>query len=192
MTTMSCERIAPTLMPAVMCLNADGAQLFATLEARKLCERWNQGLKDGTHRNGGKQDLRLPAGIGSMLRAAFNRGWDIHTTGVRVHHPSVPELAVTIHMGGSPPEPQSRPHCLLMFVVDAASSPVETSQKAAQSLQQLTPSERRVALLVADGLRNEEVAQRLQRSRRTVEYQLNAIFRKLEMRSRTQLVRALA
>jgi DNA-binding NarL/FixJ family response regulator len=67
----------------------------------------------------------------------------------------------------------------------------ETRADAERTLRQLTPSERRVALLVAAGLRNQDIAERLQRSRRTVEYQLNAIFRKLDLTSRTQLVRAL-
>lgn len=189
MMSMSCERIAPTNMPAVMCLNSEGAPLFATAEARKLCALWNQGLKDGGQRSA-RHEFRLPLGINSLLRAAFNRGWDVHTSGIRVRHPSVPELAVTIHTGESMPELQPRPHCLLTFIVD--SSVTTTAPSGAElTLDKLTPSERRVALLVAEGLRNEEIAQRLQRSRRTIEYQLNAIFRKLDMTSRTQLVRVL-
>jgi DNA-binding NarL/FixJ family response regulator len=46
-------------------------------------------------------------------------------------------------------------------------------------------------MLVAEGLRNEDIARRLQRSRRTIEFQLNAVYRKLDMHGRTQLVRAL-
>lgn len=190
MTTMSCERIAPTNLPAVMCLDAEGATLFATAEARRMYELWNAGLKDARHRQPGR-DFRLPAGIASLLRAASGSGWDAQTSGVRVRHPHMPEFAVTIHMGGSLPEMSSRLHCLLMFVTDAAAAPAEIESGAERTLQQLTPSERRVALLVAEGLRNEDIAQRLQRSRRTVEYQLNAIFRKLDMTRRTQLVRVL-
>lgn len=59
-------------------------------------------------------------------------------------------------------------------------------------LQKLSPAERRVATLVAEGLSNGEIAARLHRSRRTVEFQLNAVFRKLELTRRTQLVRALS
>lgn len=191
MMTMSCERIAPASLPAVMCLDAEGTTLFATAEARKMFDLWNAGLKEARHRQPG-HDFRLPAGIGSLLRAASNSGWDAHTSGVRVRHPNMPELAVTIHIGGSLPEMTSRPHCLLMFVADAAATgSVETESGAERTLRQLSPSERRVALLVAEGLRNEDIAQRLQRSRRTVEYQLNAIFRKLDMTRRTQLVRVL-
>lgn len=53
----------------------------------------------------------------------------------------------------------------------------------------LTPSEERVADLVAGGLTNREVAARLSMSVRTVEGHLAAVFRKLGIRSRTELVR---
>ena len=167
MTVMSCERIAPANLPAVMCLDAAGVTLFATAAGDKLCVLWNAGLESGA-------DIELPGGIGSLLRAASNSGCDAQTGGVRVRHPSLPGLALTIQLGGS--------LALLTFVLDAS---------AERTLQQLTPCERRVALLVAEGLRNDDIAQRLRRSRRTIECQLNAIFRKLDLTHRTQLVRVL-
>ncbi|MEP7243687.1 MAG: LuxR C-terminal-related transcriptional regulator [Gammaproteobacteria bacterium] len=174
-----------------MFLNAEGAPQFATVEARRMCELWNHGLKDVNPQNG--QDLRLPSGVGSLLRAAFNHGWDVCKTGVRVHHPSVPELTVTIQTGGSGsvPDMRSRAGCLLTFCAGVAIADTEADCEAQRTLRRLTPGERRVALLVAEGLSNENIAQRLQRSRRTVEYQINAIFRKLDMTRRTQLVRVL-
>lgn len=51
----------------------------------------------------------------------------------------------------------------------------------------LSPAERVVADLVADGATNREVAARLHLSRRTVETHLAHAFQKLEVRSRTQL-----
>src|SRR3546814_7623100 len=66
------------------------------------------------------------------------------------------------------------------------------SQAALLALQRLTPTERRVAQLVAKGLRNDKIAEHLSRSRRTIEFQLNSIYRKLEIGSRTELVRALS
>jgi DNA-binding CsgD family transcriptional regulator len=56
----------------------------------------------------------------------------------------------------------------------------------------LTPTEERVARLVADGKTNREVAAELFLSRRTVEDNLSRIYRKLGVRSRAQLARSFA
>ena len=49
----------------------------------------------------------------------------------------------------------------------------------------------KVAGLVASGLRNEAIAERLCRSRKTIESQISSIFRKLNIANRTQLARML-
>lgn len=54
---------------------------------------------------------------------------------------------------------------------------------------ELTPSERQVALLVAEGRTNREVAAALVVSERTVEGHLSSIYAKLQVRSRSELVR---
>jgi DNA-binding CsgD family transcriptional regulator len=55
----------------------------------------------------------------------------------------------------------------------------------------LTPSELRVARMAADGMGNREIAQALFVTHRTVESQLGAAYRKLDIRSRNELPRAL-
>ena len=60
------------------------------------------------------------------------------------------------------------------------------------SAGELTPSERRIAELVAEGKTNKEVAAILVVAERTVESALTHIYRKLDLRSRTQLARKLA
>ncbi|ATJ83866.1 LuxR C-terminal-related transcriptional regulator [Halomonas beimenensis] len=57
-----------------------------------------------------------------------------------------------------------------------------------QGLERLTERERAVALAVAEGQSNKEVARHLAISDRTVKCHLSAIFRKLEVRDRMQLV----
>ena len=59
-------------------------------------------------------------------------------------------------------------------------------------VESLTPSERRVARLAADGSTNREIAQGLFVSPKTVEVHLSSVFRKLDIRSRSQLTKALA
>ena len=56
----------------------------------------------------------------------------------------------------------------------------------------LTPSEQRIAELVAEGKKNKEVAAALVIAERSVESALTQIYRKLDVRSRTELARKLA
>lgn len=53
----------------------------------------------------------------------------------------------------------------------------------------LTKREREVALLVAEGLSNRELAERLCIAIKTVENHLTSIYSKLEIKSRAQLMR---
>lgn len=55
---------------------------------------------------------------------------------------------------------------------------------------ELTATERQVAELVGEGLTNREVAARLSVTQKTVEFHLRNVFRKLEVRSRTELARS--
>jgi DNA-binding CsgD family transcriptional regulator len=58
-------------------------------------------------------------------------------------------------------------------------------------IEALTPTERRVAAMAAGGLSNREIAQALFVSLKTVETHLSRAYRKLDVRSRTELPRAL-
>jgi DNA-binding NarL/FixJ family response regulator len=68
----------------------------------------------------------------------------------------------------------------------------ELRRAAPRPRRELTTAERRVAELVARGLTNREVAAQLFTTTSTVEAHLTRIYRKLGIRSRTQLARAVA
>jgi DNA-binding NarL/FixJ family response regulator len=76
----------------------------------------------------------------------------------------------------------------LMGRILAGTGQILTCDPGHPALAQLTPREQEVALAVGRGISNKEVAHQLSISDRTVKAHLSAIFEKLEVRDRLQLV----
>jgi len=88
--------------------------------------------------------------------------------------------AITCVLGGQPWLPPS----LRGAVANAGSRPRDT--ELAARLSSLTAQQFRVLALVADGLLNKQIADRLDIQERTVKAHLSVIFEKLGVRNRTQ------
>ncbi len=84
-------------------------------------------------------------------------------------------------------------HALERFVHDELlASGARPRRSVLTGLEALTPSERRIARLAADGLTNREIAESLFLTRNTVQWHLRHIYRKLGAPSRTALSERLA
>ncbi len=73
---------------------------------------------------------------------------------------------------------------------ELAACGVSPTRRTVELPQRLTPQERTVATLVCQGLTNQEVAQQLVLSVKTVGYHLGNVYTKLDVHSRTQLAAA--
>jgi DNA-binding NarL/FixJ family response regulator len=74
---------------------------------------------------------------------------------------------------------------------ELVASGAKPRRQALSGSESLTPSERRVATLAAEGMTNRDIAQRLFVTPKTVEVHLSSAYRKLGIGSRTQLAAAL-
>jgi DNA-binding NarL/FixJ family response regulator len=75
--------------------------------------------------------------------------------------------------------------------VDRARAEIDRIGVRSEAQRGLTPIEEQIARLVAEGMTNREIAERVFLSPKTVEANLSRIYRKLDLRSRTELASAL-
>jgi DNA-binding CsgD family transcriptional regulator len=126
-----------------------------------------------------------PAGL-EHARAAISHGSALrradHRTAAR--EPLRLGLELAAKFGASPLEQHARE--------ELASIGVRPRRTALRGVDSLTPSERRVAQMAAEGLTNREIAQALFVTLKAVEWHLRHVYMKLAIRSRSELSSALA
>lgn len=174
---------------AALLVDENLAPSYMSLEAKRVCRRWSE----DTDRNG-----CLPRAIAVPLRrwmeSAPAAPSDLgNRATLAVDHPGRPGWRLRLEISSAPGNSSRRTQHLLILTPDGEDDGVVDagSPRALPLLKCLSPSERKVAGLVAAGLRNDAIAQRLCRSRKTIESQISSIFRKLNIANRTQLARLL-
>jgi DNA-binding NarL/FixJ family response regulator len=191
----SIERFLVDLPVPVVFVDSDLKLICASRDGLATCMEWNCGKKSARqmdHRRGFKlppeivaATQRLQAETGANPVAAFRKA--------RVPHPTDRALVAQVNQDVHGGSPWMRPNYRIVFLIERSidNAPLVSNQAGASILQQLSAQERRVALLLADGCNNRLIAEKLGKSKRTVECQLASIYAKLGLKNRFQLVRAL-
>jgi DNA-binding CsgD family transcriptional regulator len=194
---MGMETFITGLPMPVMFLGPGAKLVFATEEAYELCAAWNFGFKQARSTNP-RRCFELPALIAeaclqmeSECERVAAAGTKVGFDRVQVRHPKLGGLTAQIDVSQPYRGPLVRAGFWVIFSADHTIDGAERQLRpeAVQQLQVLSAMERRVALLVAEGLRNRDVALKLGKSVRTVDFQLNAIYRKIGVRGRVELAR---
>lgn len=174
---------------AAILVNGNLVPSYLSLEAKRVCRRWSEETdKEGRLPRAIEAPLRL--WMESMPAAPLHLG---NRAAFTIEHPRHADLHLRLEVSSAPGNSSRHTqHLLILTPDDEADGAVDVdSPRVLSLLKCLSPSERKVAGLVAAGLRNDAIAQRLCRSRKTIESQISSIFRKLNIANRTQLARLL-
>ena len=187
------ESLLERMPTALMLIGADGGVMFWNASARRRCQRWNEGLSNPVMRLQDRVRMLIEGAPVPPSNESAQRV--VHS----IPHPALASLSVRVVIERKSAGLHATP-CYEVELLDgneggeadAASGLPCAEERQAAMLELLAPRERRVAMMVADGMRNEEIAQKLCRSRRTIECQVASIYRRLEVSNRVQLSRLLA
>ncbi len=176
-------------------LDWDLRVVFANAEGLHACAQWNLG-PDAARIFKSRERCELPAPVAAAARAlreAIERRnpKDLHgQIGdlAQVAHPELPGLSATVSVSNNPASALAKPRFLVVFDAWRAAGAPPRPAGTAAALHELTPREREIALLVAEGHSNREIAAELSKSVLTIKTQLNAVFRKLGLKRRAQLI----
>jgi DNA-binding CsgD family transcriptional regulator len=169
--------------------------IYQNRAARDFCAVWEKGSKEAQLM---KATSPIPSEILDRCRLLKQQWADAQRpiaaqTGLeeeRVHHPRTPHLRATLHLRQLRSAGVARPH----FLIECEDLRRQATPRAGPAsprlphLVRLTRREQEVARLVCEGRSNQEIADAAGLSLATVKKHVHAIFRKLEVTSRSQLV----
>jgi DNA-binding CsgD family transcriptional regulator len=183
-------------MPTII-LRWDFKPIYQNRAAREFCAVWEKGPEEAKRT---KATSPIPREILDRCRALreqlTNSEAKAHSAPQaafeeqQVHHPLLPHLRATIHLRHLKSAGMARPH----FVIECENSCRNGAHSARlinshlPALVRLTRREREVAQLVCEGRSNKEIACDARLSLPMVKKHLHAVFRKLEVPSRSRLV----
>jgi DNA-binding CsgD family transcriptional regulator len=180
-------------------LDGNLAVIQATDAARESCAAW---LDDGaaTPSENGSPAWCLPAVLANTCREMHHE-WQtvvrdsLRTTGPSQHrtvtHPRVQDLTAAITMIRPNMTGVAAPTFVLEFDRVVHGVALDTPDRSLPILQTMTATERAVAFVLADGLSNQEIADKLGKSVHAVKFLLHTIYRKSGVASRAALVAVL-
>lgn len=190
------EDIVQGLPTGLIILDWELRPVFVNQEGYNLALAWNKGIEAAKVFNP-KSCFAVPPAIRRIcdnLRAQWvdhllpgRRPTDLLSQ--RLAHPEFPSLRATVSTQNIHTVSPTRP----CFAIRLSGVSVQShlffrpNEQQFELLSLLTPAEREVALLVVEGLSNDEIARRLKKQVSTIKYQLRSVYDKLEARGRTHL-----
>ena len=166
--------------------------------ARRMCAAWSDGVQ--VMRAGSGRTWRLPPVLSDACQE-LQREWESllgtnpDATVLRRHpcisHPRVPDLTVSITMVCRNTTGLSEPSFVVEFDRRRESATADKASRSMRVLQKMTAAEQSVALVLMDGLSNQEIADRLAKSVHAVKFLLHRIYQKTGVPNRAALVAAL-
>jgi len=169
--------------------------IYQNRAAREFCALWEKGPEEAQLMNATSP---IPSEILDRCRLLKQQWADAQRpiapqTGFkeeRVRHPRSPHLRATLHLKQLSSAGVARPHFLIECEDLRSSAAVRTGPASVRlpHLARLTRREQEVARLVCEGRSNQEIADDACLSLQMVKKHLHAIFRKLEVTSRSRLM----
>ena len=168
--------------------------IYQNRAARQFCAVWEKGSKEAKLTNAASP---IPSDIldrcrllkqqcahaqrSNTLQTGFEEG--------QVHHPRSPHLRATLHLKQLSSAGVALPHFLIECEdLRRAARPDGPARARLPHLVRLTRREQEVARLVCEGRSNQEIADEARLSLPMVKKHLHAVFRKLEVNSRSRLI----